>query len=91
MEFYKVVIIESERGWGQRVDEIRYFKDKEEARNYVSQQNALNTESQAPDIYWRAEDPQTIEVPDEVVKWIVEDAMKKQRAKARKKRAKTRT
>jgi len=36
---YRVDIIESERGWGQKVDETIYFDNESEARDYVKQYN----------------------------------------------------
>lgn len=52
---YRVDIIESERGWGQKVDEVKYFETQEEARDFCKQFNARNTESVAPDWYMRAD------------------------------------
>lgn len=36
---YRVDIIESERGWGQKVDETIYFDNEGEAREYVREYN----------------------------------------------------
>ena len=52
---YRVDIIESERGWGQRVDETLYFDNEAEAREYCRNFNARNTEAVAPDWYMRAD------------------------------------
>jgi len=52
---YRVDIIESERGWGQRVDETLYFDNEAEAREYCRQFNARNTAAVAPDWYMRAD------------------------------------
>lgn len=52
---YRVDIIESERGWGQRVDETLYFDNEAEAREYCRQFNSRNTEAVAPDWYMRAD------------------------------------
>jgi hypothetical protein len=52
---YRVDIIESERGWGQKVDETIYFDNEAEARKYCEDFNARNTEVVAPDWYMRAE------------------------------------
>lgn len=38
----KVDIIESELGWGQKIDETIYFDDEEEARKYAEDYNKLN-------------------------------------------------
>jgi hypothetical protein len=49
---HKVEIIESERGWGSKVDEILYFKTEAEAKKYVAEYNAkYNNEPTTPDWY----------------------------------------
>ena len=50
-----VEIIESERGWGSRVDETLEFDTKEEAIEYCKNYNSKNTEEHAPDWYMRAD------------------------------------
>ena len=40
---YRVDIIESERGWGQKLDEIKYFDNEPEARAFCKIYNATNT------------------------------------------------
>ncbi len=53
---YRVDIIESERGWGQKIDETIYFDNEAEARQYATAYNMkYNTASQVPDWYMRAE------------------------------------
>jgi hypothetical protein len=51
----KVLIIESERGWGQRVDEVREFSTREEAEEFVKEYNSHNNLPYVPDWYMRAE------------------------------------
>lgn len=58
---FKVVVIESERGWGQKVDDVRYFKTYEEAAAFRDRINGQNTSPTAPEIYWQASDP--VEAP----------------------------
>lgn len=36
---HKVVIIESERGWGSKVDEVKYFDTKESADTFIAEYN----------------------------------------------------
>ena len=57
---FKVVVIESERGWGQKIDEIVEFDSAEKAWAYHDHINNQNNLDSAPDIYWRAEEPQRI-------------------------------
>lgn len=57
-----VTMTESERGWGQRIDEILVFgpdgKDREAAEKYAREYNAEhNTAESAPDWYIKAGDP----------------------------------
>jgi hypothetical protein len=52
---YRVDIIESERGWGQRVDETLYFDNEAEAQEYCRNFNSKNTAAVAPDWYMRAD------------------------------------
>lgn len=51
---YRVDIIESERGWGQKVDEIKYFDNEPEAKKFVEDYNADNNLPQVPDWYMYA-------------------------------------
>lgn len=51
----KVAIIESERGWGQKVDEVKEFPTKAEAESFVKEFNAKNNLSYVPDWYMYAE------------------------------------
>ena len=57
---YKVIIIESERGWGQKIDDELYFDNEAEARAYVDSYNLksmppLKPGEGVPDYYTRAE------------------------------------
>ena len=53
---YKVVIIESERGWGQKIDETIYYDNEAEAKKFVADYNRKhNPPGPAPDWYMIAE------------------------------------
>lgn len=53
---YKVVMIESERGWGQKIDEVIYFDNEAEAKKYVEDYNKeYNNQKFVPDWYIVAE------------------------------------
>jgi hypothetical protein len=54
---WRVNIIESERGWGQRVDETKLFDSREQADSFVAQFNARNNRSTVPGWYMYAEKP----------------------------------
>lgn len=51
MSKIQVMIIESERGWGQRVDEEKYFDTLEEAEKFCTDYNASNNLDHVPDWY----------------------------------------
>lgn len=53
---FRVDIIESERGWGSKVDETIYFDNEAEARQYAIDYNRkYNNLDYVPDWYMRAE------------------------------------
>lgn len=54
---WTVTIIESERGWGQRVDEVKEFGDYDAARKFVDEFNAENDKDEVPDWYMYAQEP----------------------------------
>lgn len=54
---WRVDVIESERGWGQRVDETIMYDNKEEAEAFVKKFNAKNNLSYVPDYYEYATTP----------------------------------
>lgn len=54
---WNVFIIESERGWGQRVDEVKSFDDYDKACEFVKEFNSHNTAASVPDWYMYADDP----------------------------------
>jgi hypothetical protein len=62
---YQVNIIESERGWGQKVDETIYFSTDVKAKTYVQEyNNKYNPPGPAPDWYMIAEYAGPTIVPD---------------------------
>lgn len=52
---YRVNIIESERGWGSKIDETKYFDSEEDAKAFVEKYNSKNPPGPAPDWYMQAE------------------------------------
>jgi len=52
-----VDIIESERGWGERLDETKTFSSKSASTRFVKKFNSFNTESEVPDWYMYAREP----------------------------------
>jgi hypothetical protein len=54
---WRVTVIESERGWGQKVDEYRRFETKEAAQKWVDKFNKQNDLDIVPDWYMYAQDP----------------------------------
>ena len=52
MSKYQVNMIESERGWGSKIDEVKYFDTAEEATKFVQEYNLkFNSSSVVPDWY----------------------------------------
>lgn len=47
----KVYIYESERGWGQKVDEIKEFDTRELAQKFADEFNSKNGLNHVPDWY----------------------------------------
>lgn len=54
MEKVKVAIIESERGWGTKIDEIIEFNTLEEAEDFINEYNSVNNKEVVPDWYMYA-------------------------------------
>lgn len=52
---WRVDLIESERGWGSKVDEVKYFDSPEAAKAFVAEFNKQNTSTVVPDWYMYAE------------------------------------
>jgi hypothetical protein len=52
---FKVSIIESERGWGQKIDEVKYFDSEFDAKKFVTEYNSHNTATVVPDWYMYAQ------------------------------------
>lgn len=50
-----VHIIESERGWGAKVDEVKEFPNYQAAKEFCDEFNAKNNLSYVPDWYMHAE------------------------------------
>lgn len=55
-DVYRVDIVESERGWGSKIDETIYFDNQAEARQYAIDYNKkYNTEQTTPSWYMYAQ------------------------------------
>lgn len=50
----KVEIIESERGWGSKVDETKEFNTLDEANIFIKEYNSKNTLDHTPNWYMYA-------------------------------------
>lgn len=48
---YKAIIMEYERGWGSRVDDVVEFDTAKERDDYINKFNEGNTADQVPDWY----------------------------------------
>jgi len=55
-KIYRVDIVESERGWGSKIDEVKYFDNELEAQQFVKNYNLKwNNKDVVPDWYMVAE------------------------------------
>lgn len=52
---FKVNIIESERGWGRKIDSVKEFPTEKQAKDFIKEYNKDNTSESAPDWYMQAE------------------------------------
>lgn len=60
---WRVDIIEFERGWGQRLDDVRWFDTEQEAKDFANQYNSRNPPGPVPDWYMAAMAPVKQVVP----------------------------
>lgn len=65
-EVWAVEVIECERGWGCKVDEVRYFDTKADADKFAKEFNYANTDEVAPDWYMQAQTPVKTKITVEV-------------------------
>lgn len=54
-EFYAVVVMESEAGWGARVDDYMICVDMQSAQDFIKDFNSQNTEASTPAWYMYAD------------------------------------
>lgn len=59
---YQVDLIESERGWGSKIDETKYFDTLDEATAFVEKFNSQNDKDYVPDWYMYATQPKMKQV-----------------------------
>lgn len=52
---FKAVLLEYERGWGSRVDEVKEFDTEEERDAFIAKFNSSNSSATVPDWYMVAE------------------------------------
>jgi hypothetical protein len=57
---YAVGLIESERGWGQKLDSTRYFDTLAEATSFMNEFNSQNDSPAVPDWYMYAQLPKEV-------------------------------
>lgn len=62
---YTAIIIESERGWGQRVDEVKEFDTKAERDAFITSFNKTNNAPVVPDWYMIAQEGQDRKVSND--------------------------
>lgn len=55
MKKFKVNIIESEAGWGSKIEDVEEFDTQEEADDFIVKFNKQNNKDKVPAWYMRAE------------------------------------
>ena len=62
---WRVDIIESEKGWGAKIDDIKLFNTEDEAVEYHDTFNKAHIKTgPTPDIYWYANEPYKVKAQD---------------------------
>ena len=62
----RIPVIESEKGWGRRIDDHMVCLSVEDAMEFKQEFNAKNTEKTTPDWYMAVEgEPEPIDITDE--------------------------
>jgi len=62
---YKIAIIESEKGWGRKIDDYMVCLSSEDCIVFKNEFNSENTQENAPDWYMQVEgNPSMIELSD---------------------------
>lgn len=64
MKKFRVDLVESERGWGQRTDSTKEFDSLKDANEFVKSFNSQNTEASVPDWYMYASSPYEVFVEE---------------------------
>lgn len=59
---WRVDIIESERGWGQKIEDRKFFDDEPKALEFVVEYNKENNLDYVPDWYMYATTPVKVQV-----------------------------
>jgi len=68
----KIALIESERGWGRKIDDWMVCLTVEDAKKFEEEFNSKNTDSVAPDWYLQIEgEPKPIDLTDEQYEAII--------------------
>jgi len=70
----RIPVIESEAGWGRKIDDYMVCLSVEDAKAFEKEFNAKNTASSAPDWYMQVEgDPTPIDLTDKQFKALKKD------------------
>ncbi len=67
----KIAVIESERGWGRRIDDYMVCLSVEDANEFKKEFNSKNTKYPVPDWYMQVEgDPMPIDINSKQMKHL---------------------
>jgi hypothetical protein len=70
----KVAVIESEAGWGRKIDDYMVCLTTEDAKEFTKEFNSKNTENSTPDWYMQVEgEPQPIDLNEKQYEKLLEE------------------
>ena len=68
----KIPVVESESGWGRKIDDYMVCLSVEDAKKFEKEFNSRNTTSSAPNWYMQVEgDPEPIDLDDDEMKVLL--------------------
>ena len=74
----KIPVIESEKGWGRKIDDYMVCLSKEDAEKFRSEFNSKNEEDSAPDWYMQVEgEPIAIDITDKQHEYLMDQNSKR--------------
>lgn len=70
MNAFKVPVIESEKGWGQKIDDFVIFLTEEKANEFILEFNSKNDVIVVPDWYMQCEEASPVLISEKQLEFI---------------------